>query len=341
MWTAFEASDSITINTYRIPSLVRTSTGRLLAFCEARKDGIANTGRVGIARKYSDNAGVTWQHFATDLIVPWVDPDKYDSPTAVVKGTRIWLFYNGQNQNDGEAAIIAGTSIGGRHVYVTYSDDNGATYAAATEITSSVKPSGHTWFALGPGTAIVTSGGRIVVPYNSFDAGGLDHAGVFYSDDNGATWQLGAQTPDSGVNESTVCDLSNGNLMLNCRRTDGVFNRKVFISTDNGATWGAGVADTTLPDPSVNADLIRVGTTLIFSNPATTGIRRNIYIRKSVEPPTSWSTGYLIPESTVSAAYSNLVDMTGGRVGCLWEGSPDANNTFLFIDFAAVLISDL
>jgi sialidase-1 len=311
-----------TIHTYRIPAIVKTSTGRLVAFCEARRDGSGDYGAIGVVKKYSDDGGATWAKFAGgDFVAAWDATYFYGNPTVVVKGTRLWLFCNRQRIEDTESEIIAGTSAGTRDVFVIYSDDDGATFAALADITASAKLSGHGWHACGPGGAIVADSGRIVVPYNSTDGSGVYHAGVFYSDDDGGTWTLGAQVAEAATNEAAVVEVTGGNLMLNCRRYPATSEhyRVVFVSTDEGATWGAGADDTELADPSVDGDIINIGGTLVFSNPKDATSRINLTVRKSADSGDTWSAGKRISTLGQASAYSDLVDLGSSSVGCLWE----------------------
>lgn len=326
------------INTYRIPAIVKTSTGRLLAFCEARKNSASDDGEIGIVRKYSDDGGATWAKFAGgDFVAVWDATYFYGNPTPVVDGVRVWLFCNRQRKEDSQGEIRAGTSVGTREVFVTHSDDNGVTWAALTDITATAKPGGHRWHACGPGAGIVTDSGRIVVPYNSTIDEEVFYAGVFYSDDGGENWLLGEQT-EAGANEAAVVELAGGELLLNCRRypITADKNRLVFISTDEGATWGAGAAATALLDPSVDAAIINVGGLLVFSNPNDASSRINLTVRKSADSGATWTAGLNISGSGQFGAYSDLVDLGGGRVGCLWEA-----NSYGRIDFAQVALADV
>ena len=63
-----------------------------------------------------------------------------------------------------ERTIRDGTSKGTRTVWVTKSDDEGATWAKPIEITMGVKRPNWTWYATGPGVGIQMKSGRLVVP---------------------------------------------------------------------------------------------------------------------------------------------------------------------------------
>ena len=45
---------------YRIPSLITTKEGSLLAFCEARKDHRGDSGNIDLVAKRSTDNGKTW-----------------------------------------------------------------------------------------------------------------------------------------------------------------------------------------------------------------------------------------------------------------------------------------
>ncbi len=313
----------------RIPAITRTENGRLLAFCEAHRDNTADAGVIGIICRYSDDCGVTWNKFPNEWVAKYDSIWMFGNPTVVTKGKRIWLFFNKQRQDDNATKFINGTATDTRRVMVTYSDDEGESWAPFVEITNTAKPAGHSWHACGPGNALVTASGRIVVPYNSFPVGTLAHAGVFYSDNNGLTWQLGAQTSNTAT-ESVVVQLANGNLIMNSRRegSDPATTRLEFVSTDQGATWGSGAA-ASLNDPKCQGSMLRIGNFRVFSNPNSTSSRVNLTLKK--ENGIAWSVGSKISYTTENAGYSSLVEVADGwLVGCLWEQGISTSSRICF-----------
>src|SRR5262249_15992791 len=58
-------------HTYRIPSLIVTNGGVLLAFCEGRKSGRGDTGDIDLVLKRSRDGGKTWDK--TQVV--WDDAD--------------------------------------------------------------------------------------------------------------------------------------------------------------------------------------------------------------------------------------------------------------------------
>lgn len=102
-------------HTYRIPALIRSKAGTLLAFCEGRKDSASDSGRIDLLLKRSADSGETWS--SQQLV--WGDGTNVcGNPTPVVDqntGT-IWLLMTWSLATDRERAILAGTSQSGRRV---------------------------------------------------------------------------------------------------------------------------------------------------------------------------------------------------------------------------------
>jgi sialidase-1 len=47
-------------DTYRIPAIATANNGRLLAFCEGRKNSASDTGNIDVVLRRSDDGGGTW-----------------------------------------------------------------------------------------------------------------------------------------------------------------------------------------------------------------------------------------------------------------------------------------
>ena len=140
-------------HTYRIPSLIVTTKGTVLAFCEGRKQSASDAGDIDLLLRRSRDGGKTWS--APQVV--WDDgPNTCGNPCPVIdaKTGTIWLLLTHNLGSDSESKIVDGTSKGTRTVWVTRSDDDGATWARPVEITSTVKRPDWTWYATGPGVGI-------------------------------------------------------------------------------------------------------------------------------------------------------------------------------------------
>jgi len=220
-----------------------------------------------------------------------------------------------------EKNILPGLEGATRTVWLTYSKDDGLSWAPPVEVTRSVKRPEWSWYATGPVNGIQLRSGRLVIPCDHVVRADLSqrYSHVIYSDDGGRSWQIGGSVgPD--CNESTVAELSDGRLMLNMRSYAGRNRRAVALSSDGGLSWSAPAFDETLVEPVCQASLIGIGKgkrrVLLFSNPASTQ-RVNMTVRLSRDDGKSWVASRTVYEGP--SAYSNLVEIGRGVVGLLYE----------------------
>jgi len=309
-------------HTFRIPSLVTTPKGTLLAFCEGRKGSTSDTGDIDIVLKRSLDGGTTWQ----PMQLVWDDGSNVcGNPCAVVDrdtGT-VWLLLTHNPGTDSEREIMDGTSEGTRTVWVTKSDDDGETWSKPVEITPAVKKPDWTWYATGPGVGIRLSGGRLVVPCDFALKGTREYGShVIYSDDHGETWNLGGYVLPK-CNECQVVELVDGRLLLNMRSYHGLNRRAVAYSPDRGMTWSAVSHDRTLVEPVCQASILRYTdeksggrNRILFSNPASTK-RESLTVRLSYDECESWAVSKVVHPG--HAAYSCLSVLGDGSIACLYE----------------------
>lgn len=328
-------------DTYRIPAIVQAGNGMLLAFAEARKNSASDTGNIDLVMKRSSDGGRTW----SEIITVWDDGTNVcGNPAPVVdrKTGRIVLVTTWNKGSDSESRIHARTSEDTRRVFVMFSDDNGATWSGAGDITDQTKLPEWTWYATGPCHAIQLRNGRMVVPCNhgvfldGKPAG--THSHVIFSDDCGQSWSMGG-CPGTG-NESTVVELSNGDLLLNMRswygdRKESGYARIGAISHDGGQSFGEPFFIKDLIEPICEGSTIdysprgRKTGIILFSNPEDTSKRVNMTVRMSVDNGQSWHRVHTLTEGP--AAYSDLCVMKDGSVGVLYEtgeASPYETITF-------------
>ena len=319
-------------STFRIPSIIATARGTLLAFAEARRDGAGDAGDIDLVLKRSLDGGVSWSPLQ---VVGDNGPNTFGNPCPVVDratGT-IWLLTTQNRGTDREKDIIAGTSQtgpstslrAGRTDSVLHSTDDGVTWSAPADITDNVKRADWTWYATGPGVGIQTRSGRLVIPGNHAVAGtGVHHSHVVFSDDGGRRWQIGGSA-DAGTNESQVAELADGRLMLNMRNHPPKAEnfRMIATSDDAGRTWSAAKPDAALIEPPAQASLLRLTTAagsgrnrLLFSNPASAR-RERMTVRMSEDEGASWPISRIVHEGP--AAYSSLVVLAVGSIGLLFE----------------------
>jgi sialidase-1 len=311
-------------HTYRIPALVTTKSGALIAICEGRKTGRGDHGDVDLVQKRSTDSGKTWGPLELVHEEGGTAKVTIGNPCPVVDHdtATIWLPFNRDNDR----------------VFMLASTDDGRTWSRPRDITAETKKSDWNWYATGPGNGIqLTRGkykGRLVIPCdhrvngnkddkNSWEQAGRSH--VIYSDDHGQTWKLGGST-DFGMNECAVVELTDGTLMLNSRSYRGKACRGISLSQDGGATWQPTYDDPALVESVCQASLIRYAWLtekknsngiLLFSNPAVPKGRNHVTVRASLDDGKTWPYARLICEG--SSAYSTLAVLPSGEIGLLYE----------------------
>jgi sialidase-1 len=332
---------------FRIPAIIKTKAGTLLAFAEARKTDCSDEGDIDLVVKRSSDKGKTWSAFE----IVWDDAaNTCGNPAPVVdeRDGKIHLLMTWNLGTDDIGTINNGTSRDTRRVYKTSSTDDGKTWAAVTEITSSVKRAGWGWYATGPCHGIQlqkgAAAGRLVIPcdYIEVGSGRKGYSHVIYSDDAGATWKIGGVTPTISLNpnESTVAELNDGRLLLNMRVSNNNNLRMKSISTDAGLTWSTPVNAISLVDPVCQGSLlstkVTTGTPLFFSNPSSTS-RSNMMIKMSTDGGETWAKSLTVYSGT--AAYSDLVEIEANQIGILYEAG--ITRSYEGIAFRNVAASEL
>lgn len=334
---------------FRIPAIVRSKAGTLLAFAEARKNSCSDTGNIDLVLKRSEDGGKTW----SNLIIIWdAGNNVCGNPAPVVdqETGRIILVSCWNLGEDHEKDIIDKTSKDSRRIFVLYSDDDGKKWSAPKDITSSVKHSDWTWYATGPCHGIQLQNkkykGRIVVSANHMVADTKSyHSQLIYSDNKGETWKLGGVVSEHGGNESSVVELGNGELMLNMRN----YNRKesktrsYAISKDGGETISKMHYLPELIEPICQGSTLnlmkdgKIGNNILFSNPASTESREKMTIKLSEDNGQTWPYAYLVYSGP--SAYSDLVNLPDGNIGLLYEYG--INNPYEKIGFTIIPFNKL
>jgi sialidase-1 len=332
-------------HSYRIPAVIVSTNGTVLAFCEGRKNSASDTGDIDVLLKRSKDSGQTWG----DQQLVWSDGENVcGNPAPVVDqitGT-IWLLLTRNLGSDKESVIMAGTSRDTRRVFVTQSKDNGITWARPREITDSVKKPDWRWYATGPVNGIHLTRdphkGRLVIPANHSDHSDPSkhpfRSHVIYSDDHGATWKIGG-VQEEKTNESTIVELADGSLLHNMRSYHGRNRRAVARSSDGGSSWSAVSLDSTLVEPVCQASILRFSWpegekkgSILFSNPASTR-REKMTVRISEDEAATWTAGRVLWEGP--SAYSCLTILPSQRTGCLYErGDKGPYEKIVFATFA-------
>lgn len=340
----FQAGDQ-GVALYRIPGMVVTEKGTILAYCEARKDSRADWGEIEVHLKRSIDGGKTWgpsQHIAH------LGERLPGNPHKAVGGDQEQTVNNPVAIVDRERGLIHFLyCINYARCFYMSSRDDGATFSAPVEITQIFEGFRKTcdWkvIATGPGHGIQLRGGRLCVPvwlaYGKTGAHSPSMCGTIYSDDHGQTWRAGdVAVPNTeefrNPNECVVAELSDGRVILNARSVSEPSRRIVTTSPDGASHWSPPTFDKALVEPICMGSLIRIpggkGQGLLFCNPHSLkkdaegkevpggrGERKNLSLKVSEDDGKNWSAPVSVEEGT--SAYSDLALLTDQLILCLYE----------------------
>ena len=341
----FEPSKDDDYYTYRIPSLVCTKNGTLLAFAAARKNQGGDWDPIDIVLKRSTDYGETWSSMK---LIAGGGKIPYDNATPIVDNQTgiVHLLYQSNYEK----------------CYYTFSKDDGKSFEKPVEITKTVEgyKNFYNWIVMapGPGHGIKTSSGRLVVPFWLSDGSskefGPDKRGhrpsivvSVYSDDDGKTWNRGdvvAENSDEIIvpNETSVIELADGRIMFNIRNESTNFRRLVSFSKDGATGWTPPEYADAFFEPICFASMVRYSkkpsnkkNRILFCNPdsrkthvsakvghtklsARARIRSNLTIRMSYDEGISWPVKKEI-DSGISG-YSDLAVTPDGMIHCFYEG---------------------
>lgn len=331
------------VHSYRIPGLVTSQMGTLLAVYDVRRDKSGDLqGDIDVGLSRSTDGGETWEPMQIIMDMgTWgglpADQNGIGDPailvdheTGVIYVVGLWM-----HGKPGVAAWVssqpglAPEETG--QLMIVSSEDDGLTWSEPKNITEPAKdPSWHLFLA-GPGMGITLNNGILVFAAQFKDAEQIPHSTIIYSKDKGETWSTG-KPARSNTTESQVGQLSDGSLMLNMRDDRGG-SRAVMVTRDLGETWEEHPSHRSmLIEPICMGSLIVTSDgdqpLMLFSNPNATDGRYNITIKTSFDEGKTWpESNQILLDQEKGWGYTCLTRVDEDHIGILYESS-QANMTF-------------
>jgi len=324
---AFEQVDVFTAGErdykeFRIPVLVVTNSGTLLAISEAGRTS-SDFGDRDLLLRRSTDGGRTWSANMQLL---------RDEGASTCGNTTVLV-----DRQIGRIHLLS--TMNGEYVFHNYSDDDGVTWSDfhdITEVFEAFNPRfPWTRFATGSGLGIELDRGKykgrfVMTLWFTKDEKQFRSA-VIYSDDRGKTWQPGGLTDEAfNTNECTVFERADGTLVLNMRGggSHPKQGRKPYritaTSTDGGLTWSKARYDQNLICPECLACTSRYSwpeqgrSRVLFANPASEKGRVNMTVKLSYDEGRTWPVAKQVFAGP--SAYSCLARLPDGDIGLLFEG---------------------
>lgn len=346
------------VDTYRIPGIITTKRGTLIAVYDVRYNNSKDLQEdidVGMSR--SSDGGQTWEEM--DIIM---DMGEYGRKPEKLNGVgdpailydeinhTIWvagLWTHGMSEKDmawwASKEGMSPKKTG--QVVLTKSTNDGKTWSSPINITAQIKDPKWQLLLQGPGSGITMADSTLVFPAQfkedigekAIDGGKYTcHSTIFYSKDGGKTWKIGTGAK-TNTTEAQVVQLNDGRLMLNMRddrnRKDksATNGRAVAVTSDMGATWTLhSTSNSALPESNCQASFFKADflvnekmqSLVLFSNPASKVARNNMTIKVSTDDAESWhEASYTLIDSGNGRGYSSLTKVDDEHVGIVYEGS--------------------
>ncbi len=334
---------------YRIPTMVVTPRGTVLAFAERRRSTSPSSdiSDTEIVLVRSTNRGCTWT--APRVIADKLH-DTVGNPVPLVDTTTGTVLLFSTDRAPG------GTTTHGLHMQ--RSTDDGKTFTPYSKSGKDLAGiAGWSGGLTGPGHAIQLQSakgphrGRLVVPLGYKRGDNYGAYGII-SDDHGKTWKVGYNSLGTdGRIEGTVAELPDGRLWISYRNRNAQTpvgkGRIAGWSTNGGTSLTTGFRTAGLPVVSVQGSALalkgRYAGTLLFSSPAgkdaTRRQRMALFASRGTTAGSSWSAGYDVQMDDRPASYSDLAQLDDATVGVLYE----TGNTSWHerIEFRSLRIADV
>jgi sialidase-1 len=334
----FKAPQDAGYACFRIPAIVKTNDGTLLAFAEGRVLNCGDATDIDIVVKRSTDDGRTWSPLE---VVNHGGGDTHGNPAPIVD-RRTGRVLLAETYNTGRTDSASCSVPCDRTPHLQYSDDDGLSWSQPRDLSDEIlPPTWNSWYATGPVHGIqLTRGrhkGRLVFGVNTETWDGsrvtANNAALIVSDDGGDHWRIGATdsypiaaggTWRQKPSEVTLTERTDGSILVSGREQDGtdLGHRAQAVSRDGGDSFTAPFRD--LPDlyaPQVQCSTLGVGSRILLSCDADPDRRRTMMIRSSYDGGRTWDS---VDRGTVVtrdwSGYSDMARVDGDTVGLLYEG---------------------
>ncbi len=319
----FSSEQQDDINCYRIPSILYTQSGKLIAAIDERKPScgdLRSNNDINIVMKTSLDQGDTWSAVKTIIDLPF---GKSVSDPSMIQDQitgEIFLFFNYMDLINAPNQYFL--------QYISSKDD-GKTWSQVIDITNQItkKEWKNDFKFITSGRGTQTRHGKILHTLVNLEHG----LHVFGSDDHGKSWFL-IDTPIEVGDESKIIALNDGTWMINSRVAKAGY-RYIHQSKDQGKSWVTHI-DSTLIDPACNASLVRLSlkangsnrNRLLFSNAYSQSKRENLTLHISYDEGKTWKFSKTIYKGP--SAYSSICILRGGDIGIFFEKDDYKQNVF-------------
>ena len=344
-WTASQSKAQY----YRIPTIISTADGGIVAFTDDRFDNPEDLGKPAsghkidvVMRKSMDN-GLTWDAAKVIAEGDGTSVAGYGygdiAVARTLSGKLIGLL----------AAGKAGYASGMLHMGYIESTDNGATWSPVTDIFSDINKNGlelQSAFTTA-GKGVTFDNGRVAFAMNG-KVSGTTNEYVIYSDDEGATWNISPTAAFTGADESKLEIMNDNSLLMSIRRggwnsmANRGYNRTTGDASGEGIdSWGTqGIWGDETNANGCNADILYYNRSTenntrpdVIFHTLTKDYnvhRKDLRLYMSFDQGATWKEAFQLQPGYV--AYSSMQKLANGDLAIIFEdgsiGAQDKQDCF-------------
>jgi len=321
---------------FRIPTIIKTSAGTLLAFAENRETSCGDNGKHSLVLRRSLDNGTSWGAMQTVMVGPVPCPGcpaavSNPNPVEVTlpDGRKAVLLHYDTMNNPSKAKHGLDMQL--------WSFDDGLSWSNQSVL--AYPPLKNDGEMIGPSVGLQNANGTIFFIAHGTLPGNF----LYYSRDYGQSWTPSLpKYPVTGTsNECSIAFLKNptdGRIIMNCR-VNSVKNRAQYIWEPDGAggykpsgpSYPAGMID-----PGCQGSIINLNGTLYVSNAGSTTGRTHMNVKHSTDMGRTWSKGLSVWPGP--SGYSQLVGLAfnankrTAALGLLFEsGRKSSNDAISFV----------
>lgn len=295
----------------RIPGIVRTKTGALLAYYECRRD-ISDWAEIDLKIIRSTDEGKTWSLVKK---IPGAS-DTLNNPVAVVCGEKIFFLYC-KNY---------------KQIFVSGSDDDGVTFTDGKEIEGSFSRQEFFFnaLAIGPGHGVFHNGNIIIPVWFSYnrenpEAHRPSSILTIYSKDMGKTWHMGEKIGENFLINPSECALAvtKNEVIISIRNENPVHLRGISRSLNGYERWSDVKFSEILPDPICQGSMDTDGESLFHINCDSQKSRENLTLKISRDEFES----YIAIKVDEGGGYSDIA-VTDEKIYVIYEKDIDNDGLY-------------
>ena len=324
---------------YRIPTILNTADGGIVALCDDRYDNTQDLGKVAsgaagkhkidvVMRKSMDD-GATWDNARVVAAGDGTSAAAcgYGDPAIVrtLSGKLVCLM----------AAGSSSFPSGMLHMGYSESTDNGATWSAPKDIYSAINKNGLniTSAFTSAGKGVCFADGRIAFAMNG-KVSGVCNEYILYSDDEGKNWTIAPNMACASADESKLEIMNDNSLILSVRQggwnsqANRAYSRTTGDASGEGInSWGEKGYWTDLNANGCNADILYysretegVGVCDMMLHTAIKTFqtyRKDLRLYMSFDQGQTWQEAFQLQPGY--AAYSSMQKLANGDLAIIFE----------------------